>query len=1072
MNKWEILEIDETKDKNKIKEGYLSKLEKVHPEEDPEGFKLLRSAYEEALQFAKEEDREEELDEVDYWVEKAKKIYNTFSLRVNEEAWREILQEPISFALDTRGEVIEKLLVFFMESYYLPYNIWVLLNNHFNIIDMKEELCEKFPSNFIDYVINCIEYPGPINYDLFYIDDSKNYDGWIALYYKINNQLNNNEDTDIKSKIEELKGFGINHPYEDVLLARYYINNEKIKEAREIIENLIKDLGNDIAVVYCMAEIEWTDKNYEEAEVFYKKVLEIDDKNFNARIGLADVFLESGKVLEAREMYNILISKDPYNGYLRVRMKKANEKIIDMREKEGIESIEDINVLFDLAWCYYENSNYQKSIDLALKIEPKEPIDGRQRFDILGRSYSSLEKHEEALKYFEKWLDDELNSNCDDEEDRTNKTKRIAYVYDSKGKELFELEKYEEALDCYNEALKIKEDNVHCLINKCEVLYKLRRYQDSLELSDTVLKINNSVANIYYYRAEAMFHLKYYNDTIETCDMGISLFPYYNELYILKLKVYSIYKKFDKILEIIEETRRLEIIDEKIDLYNAKALVNQDKIDEGFDIFKKLMASEKKEISSRAYYEVALKLSDYGKFDEALETVNIAIEIDKDFIDSYYLRGYLFSEKQMYDLAIEEYEYTIKNDDALEFSYYQLGIVYKEMGNIEKAKECFHKVVEFNAEHLTVYGDLSEVYEAEGNGEKALEYVSKQLEINPSEYHYIYRGLIYDRCEEMEKAKEDYEKALEINPNSKHAYYNMGHLYQKRGKFNEAIKYYKKSIEVSDDGFVLPYNNISDCYMYIKNYDMSLFYLNEGIEKMPNQESLYSKKGKLLRLMHKYKESIETFEKGINIGGTKKEEYYSEIAETYKWMGENKRAISFYKKALKLEPESEYFLQEIAELYEKRGKYNKALKYIKKLIEVSDSSANNIVLGDCYRKAGDIVEAKKYYEKAIDICNVDEVEDIKGYINLGQCYGWLGNIEEATRYFNKAISVKPCEECKGRGCYEGYYSFGELYEENGNYELALKYYEKALEIEDDIKYSNAIDRVKKIIEVKDGGKEH
>ena len=159
-------------------------------------------------------------------------------------------------------------------------------------------------------------------------------------------------------------------------------------------------------------------------------------------------------------------------------------------------------------------------------------------------------------------------------------------------------------------------------------------------------------------------------------------------------------------------------------------------------------------------------------------------------------------------------------------------------------------------------------------------------------------------------------------------------------------------------------------------------------------------------------------------------------------------------------------------MYEKRGKYNKALKYIKKLVEVSDSSANNIVLGDCYRKAGDIVEAKKYYEKAIDICNVDEVEDIKGYINLGQCYGWLGNIEEATRYFNKAISVKPCEECKGRGCYEGYYSFGELYEENGNYELALKYYEKALEIEDDIKYSNAIDRVKKIIEVKDGGKEH
>ena len=46
---WTILGIDETKDLDKLKNAYRAKLSENNPEDNPEGFKVLRASYEEAV---------------------------------------------------------------------------------------------------------------------------------------------------------------------------------------------------------------------------------------------------------------------------------------------------------------------------------------------------------------------------------------------------------------------------------------------------------------------------------------------------------------------------------------------------------------------------------------------------------------------------------------------------------------------------------------------------------------------------------------------------------------------------------------------------------------------------------------------------------------------------------------------------------------------------------------------------------------------------------------------------------------------------------------------------------------
>lgn len=59
MDIWQVLGISPTKNKTELKNVYREKLSNVNPEDDPEGFKELRSAYEEAMRLADVDESEQ-----------------------------------------------------------------------------------------------------------------------------------------------------------------------------------------------------------------------------------------------------------------------------------------------------------------------------------------------------------------------------------------------------------------------------------------------------------------------------------------------------------------------------------------------------------------------------------------------------------------------------------------------------------------------------------------------------------------------------------------------------------------------------------------------------------------------------------------------------------------------------------------------------------------------------------------------------------------------------------------------------------------------------------------------------
>ena len=124
---WNILGITPTSDEDVIKTAYRGKLVSVNPEEDPEGFKKLRQAYEEAVSWAKKAKKKK--NPLEQWMYEIEQIYENFYRRIDADEWEEIFENEICTDLDTAEEARLEITRFLMGHYFLPQFVWKSVRN-------------------------------------------------------------------------------------------------------------------------------------------------------------------------------------------------------------------------------------------------------------------------------------------------------------------------------------------------------------------------------------------------------------------------------------------------------------------------------------------------------------------------------------------------------------------------------------------------------------------------------------------------------------------------------------------------------------------------------------------------------------------------------------------------------------------------------------------------------------------------------------------------------------------------------------------------------------------------------
>ncbi|CAK87292.1 unnamed protein product (macronuclear) [Paramecium tetraurelia] len=255
-----------------------------------------------------------------------------------------------------------------------------------------------------------------------------------------------------------------------------------------------------------------------------------------------------------------------------------------------------------------------------------------QLYQILGDQLFDQDMYKEAIILF----DDSLNYDCNQSQVYNLKGKFVNFLV---GMALRNLNHYQEALECFDQAIKINSSYSDALNNKGNALFNMCHYQAALQCYDQAIRINSNDSDACYNKGNTLFILNRYQDAIESYDQAIKINPNYIEaIYNKGIALFNL-NRFQDAIECYDHV--IAIDSNYNDAYYNKgiALFNLNRYQEALDCYDQ--ATRINPNQSDAFYNKGNALYILKRYEEALECYNQSNKIDINDSDSFYNKGKL-----------------------------------------------------------------------------------------------------------------------------------------------------------------------------------------------------------------------------------------------------------------------------------------------------------------------------------------------------------------------------------------------------------------------------------------------
>lgn len=807
MDCFEILGISPTKDVKEIRRAYSTLLTQYSPEKDPEGFQRLRSAYEEALLKAKEEEdpSEIELSPIDKFMADFEAIYRCFENRLSMDSWKELLESEICYRIDTAKEVSSRILNFIMKEYNFPSEIWSLFNEHFSWTSKKDMLYNQYPRNFIDFVVHKINNPSTFNYEFLKKCKENEQDMFILEFRKIDDALEYFDLYTADKSIKAAQKICLDHPNLQILIGRYLMISGQVEEADKLFTDYISSNRDDLNAYFYRGELYSQVGKLEEACNDYKSALNIKPSSPGVWYSLGKCSICLKKYEEAIYYLEKLNNSSSYRNDNRTILNSAYNFYIDsLSEAYALDSL-DSNIKYKLAEAYFKTSRVEES------------------YNMLNELMQSCEFTSEMYLLFVQVLMAQRNM----ELAYTTVCKALDLYNDDYGLNfrkadiLDELGRYEESAAQYNRTIEVGNDVSSAYNNKAYVLNKLERYDEALECADKAISLDSQTSQSYKNKAAALFGLGHYDDCLEACQEALNRYQYLAEAYVIKMKALTEINLYDDVLGAYNKAMDLGLRD------------------------------------ARLYYEKARILTFRKQYNEAIDYCDSAIELDENNADFYNLKGLCNYYTDNYDEAIELF------DDAIKLNkYYGEAYFYKAQSLFYSSRQnealsVLDEAIALKPQHIDrFYNSKGWMLKNQKEFEKAVvEYKNAVEHESSSDKYYYSLGYALNEIDKYGEAIEYLDKSIELNPNNLDSYISKSYAFYSLGKFNECIECCNKAIEL-DPEYVVAHEHKGWALYKLKSIKEAEEELNIGFKLDRNNMNLFLLKLRILEYKNLHKHAL------------------------------------------------------------------------------------------------------------------------------------------------------------------------------------------------------------------------
>lgn len=316
------------------------------------------------------------------------------------------------------------------------------------------------------------------------------------------------------------------------------------------------------------------------------------------------------------------------------------------------------------------------------------------------------------------------------------------------------------------------------------------------------------------------------------------------------------------------------------------------------------------------------------KRDEIRESISDKIR-DKNRFETYYsfqrstidnmkCLGLIYTfNKEHPDFDINYYEFDNVKESEIKYLdfftknmisvyYFHLGYYYLQKGDERLKEYYFNYSNKFGGSKGKHYYNLAINELKQGREDRAIFYLNQAINEEPElDRGYFVLGNLYFNKGLYSEAEKMYLKAIAINRLNGPAYNNLGNLYLKIGKKDEAIEIFKAGLFT---GYSKLFNNLAIIFASEKDFKLAEYYLKEGIKKSPDDIELYLNLSVVLSRMDNWQESRLWLEKALELE-PENEKVLLNLGIVYIKLNNFKKAFELLQKGANKYPQNKEFMK-------------------------------------------------------------------------------------------------------------------------------------------------------------------
>ena len=294
------------------------------------------------------------------------------------------------------------------------------------------------------------------------------------------------------------------------------------------------------------------------------------------------------------------------------------------------------------------------------------------------------------------------------------------------------------------------------------------------------------------------------------------------------------------------------------------------------------------------------------------------------------------------------------------------GMGLFQAGDLNGADFFFRRVIDANPKQFEALHFLGVIEATRGQFEEADRLISRSLKFNTQTPEaYLNHVRILNELKRPKDALKACDRSLALNPNNHEVLFHRGNALQELLQYAEAVGSYDKALAIRSDQAVL-WSNRAGALWKLDRFEEAVESFDKALALKPDFAFAWSNRGGTLYKMERYEDALTSYDMALAIDPSNHEALVGRGTALYA-LARYEDALATRDRAIAIKPDANLWLNRGGTL-EQLKRNDEALASYNRAIELDPDLADAWMYGgSIHMRNQNFVEAKRYYEKALEL---------------------------------------------------------------------------------------------------------